>query len=220
MIFGSICYLNLLPFQVYLKKRLSSSQQKQIINWHRAVPSRINQKLKSSKVDTAFISSVYSQAFDCTDLGIVADGAVYSVFVVGKESGDLRGDRASATSNALARILGLGGEVMIGDRALKYFLDDGKGVDLSREWRAKTGLPFVFARLCYNKKGKNIAKIIRGFRAKSWKIPQYILKKEARARGITPDEIKWYLGFIGYEIGYREKRALKLFHKKIKRNKI
>jgi chorismate dehydratase len=216
VIFGSICYLNLLPFQIYLKKRLSSTQQKQVIQWHRAVPSTINKKLKRGIVNSAFISSIHSERFFCTNLGIVADGAVYSVFVLNRES---QIDRASATSNILAKVLNLDGEVIIGDRALKYYLDGGEGVDLALEWKKKTKLPFVFARLCYNQKGKKIQKIIKNFNPKSWKIPQYILKKEARKREITPKELKWYLNFIEYEIGAKERKSLKLFLKKAKRLK-
>jgi chorismate dehydratase len=216
VIFGSICYLNLLPFQVYLKKRLSSTQQKQIIRWHRAVPSTINEKLKKGVVNSAFISSIHSKNYPCTNLGIVADGPVYSVFVI---DGKSRLDRASATSNILAKVLNLEGEVLIGDRALRYYLDGGKGADLALEWKKKTKLPFVFARLCYNQKGKKIKKIIKSFNTKGWKIPQYILKKEALKKGITPKELRWYLKFIKYEIGSKEQKALNLFLKKSKRLK-
>jgi len=216
--FGSISYLNLLPFQVYLKKRISSTQQKQMISWNRAVPSKINKRLKSSKIDSAFISSIYSFDFECTDLGIVADGAVFSVFVVTNKSKskNLKIDKASATSNALAKILGLSGEVIIGDRALKYYLDGGDGVDLALEWKNRYNLPFVFARLCYNKRGKKIKRIIKGFQAKRWKIPQYIIKKEAKRRGVLTRDIKWYLNFINYELSFREKKSLKLFQKSLK----
>ncbi len=216
MIFGSICYLNLLPFQVYLKKRLSSTQQKQIIKWHRAVPSTINEKLKKGVVNSAFISSIHSKNYSCTNLGIVADGAVYSVFVI---DGKSKLDRASATSNILAKVLNLEGEVLIGDRALRYYLDGGKGADLALEWKKQTKLPFVFARLCYNQKGKKIKKIIKNFNPKGWKIPQYILKKEALKKGITPKELRWYLKFIKYQIGPKEQKALNLFLKKTKRLK-
>jgi len=149
-----------------------------MIRWHRDVPSSINQKLKYGRIDSAFISSIYSKDYRCTDFGIVAKGAVYSVFIIPKESGE---DKASATSNALAKVLELDGRVLIGDKALKYYLSGGKGIDLSMRWWERTNLPFVFARLCYNRKGKNIVKIVKGFNTTSWKIPHYILKKEAQS---------------------------------------
>ena len=213
MIFGSISYLNLLPFQTYLKKRVSSTQQKQIIRWNRAVPSKINHKLKVGRVNSAFISSIHSIKYNCTDLGIVADGAVHSVFLLEGESQE---DRASASSNMLAKVLGLEGEVIIGDRALKYYLDGGEGLDLALEWKRKNKLPFVFARLCYSKRGKKIAKLSKGFNPKAWKIPQYILKKEAKKRRISVSQLRWYLKFINYQISYKEKKSLKLFIKKAK----
>jgi chorismate dehydratase len=214
VIFGSISYLNLLPFQVYLKRRVSSSQQKQMIEWHKAVPSSINKKLKCGKVDSAFISSIHSRDYRCTNLGIVADGAVYSVFVI---SGRDEDDEASATSNVLAKILNIKGRVLIGDEALKYYLEGGEGVDLSLKWKEMMRLPFVFAMLCYNRKGKKIKKIARGFKVSSWKIPQYILKREAKRRGISPNDLKWYLKFIKYEITHKESKSLKLFYRKLRR---
>lgn len=217
MIFGSISYLNLLPFQVYLKKYLNSTQQKQMLKWHKGVPASINKKLKKAKVNSAFISIVYAKNFSCVDLGIVANGAVFSVFVIPNQKESLEFDTSSASSNILAKILGLKGEVIIGDRALKYYLEGGAGIDLSFEWKKRFNLPFVFARLCYNKKGKKIKKLIKNFKARSWKIPYYILKKEAKKRGITPKELKWYLQFINYEINYKEKKSIKIFQKKAKR---
>ncbi len=214
MIFGSISYLNLLPFQLHLKKSITSTQTKQIINWKRGVPSLINEQLKRGRVDSAFISSIHSSKFNCLDLGIVADGAVYSVFVV---EGESQKDQESATSNILAKVLDLQGKVIIGDKALKGYLAGDSGVDLALEWKNRTGLPFVFARLCFKKNSKQIAKIADSFNPKAWKIPQYILKKEAKKRKISPASVKWYLKSISYQLSHREQKSLKLFLKKAKR---
>ncbi|BAF71069.1 MqnA/MqnD/SBP family protein [Sulfurovum sp. NBC37-1] len=208
MIFGSISYLNLLPFQLFLKRYLKSSSAKMAFRYKRAVPSQINRSLKRQEVNAAFISSIESRKFGCTDLGIIADKKVYSVLLL---EGEDQYDPASATSNRLAKVLGLKGRVLIGDAALKYYLDGGEGIDLAEAWHEKTGLPFVFARLCYNKHGKQIQKLAKQFAHTKVRIPQYILKKEARKRGITPKQLTWYLEQIYYTMGYREKRSLKTF---------
>ncbi len=208
MLFGSISYLNLLPFQVFLKHYLSNNASKMSFNYKRAVPSQINKALKRKEVNAAFISSVESRKCKCTDLGIIADKKVYSVLLL---EGEDQTDPASATSNQLAKVLDLNGKVLIGDAALKYYLDGGEGIDLAEAWYEKTGLPFVFARLCYNKHDAAIQKLAKRFARTKVKIPQYILKKEAKKRGITAKQLTWYLDQIYYTIGYKEKRSLKLF---------
>ena len=210
MIFGSISYLNLLPFQVFLKRALPRSQTQQSIRFRRDVPSTINRAFKRRHINAAFISSITSGKCHCTDLGIIADGPVYSVFVVpGKDETDTE----SATSNILAKVLGLHGKVVIGDKALQSFLSGAKGIDLALQWKEKTGLPFVFARLCYNRYGKKIGALASNFTKQHIKIPQTILKKEAKKRNISPKELLWYLDHIYYRMDYRAKKSLKKFLK-------
>ncbi len=212
MIFGSISYLNLLPFQLYLKKALKSSQQKQIINYKKDAPSSINVKFKKRVVDAAFISSIKSSNKKCTNLGIIANGAVYSVLVLPNEQ---MFDSESDTSNALSTILNIKGEVTIGDKALKYYLNnrDSSFKDLSLEWKKRYDLPFVFARLCFNKKNRVVQKLAKKFNPYSQKIPYYYLKKEAYKKGISIKELKWYLTYISYKIDYKELRSLNKFLK-------
>jgi len=214
MNFGSISYLNLLPFQVYMKRRFPSTQYQQMLRWRRAVPSTINREFQKGRVHAAFISSIESRHYHCTDLGIVADGPVFSVFILPGAAAD---DRESATSNRLAKVLGIEGRVLIGDKALRHYLGGGEGIDLSEAWKEQTGLPFVFARLCYRREGKAIRNIAREFGAREWKIPHYLLHKAAREKGIAPGELRRYLSHIGYRMGWREKKALRLFLKKAKR---
>ena len=211
MLFGSIRYLNLLPFQVFLKRYISSNASKMAFRYKRAVPSQINRALKRREINAGFISSVESAKCKCTDLGIIADQKVYSVLLL---EGENEIDPASATSNKLARVLGLKGKVLIGDAALKHYLHDGEGIDLAEAWYKETGLPFVFARLCYNKHEEAVQKLARAFAQTKVKIPQYILKKEAKKRGITPKQLTWYLGHIHYKIDHKAKKSLKLFLKK------
>lgn len=208
MLFGSISYLNLLPFQVFLKKNIRHNASKMAIKYRRDVPSKINHSFKRKRIHAGFISSIHSAKYTCTDLGIIADKRVYSVFLL---AGQNQSDPASATSNQLAKILDLQGTVLIGDKALKYHLDGGEGIDLAQAWHDKTKLPFVFARLCYNKHGKVIEKLATDFSQKEVKIPQYILKKEAKKRDISPKELTWYLSYIRYTMDYKAKKGLKRF---------
>ena len=208
MLFGSISYLNLLPFQVFLKRALTNNAAKMTFNNKRAVPSTINKSFKRKNIHAAFISSVESRKCKCTDLGIIAHKKVYSVLLL---KGENQIDTASATSNQLAKVLNLQGQVLIGDTALKHYLDGGESLDLAEAWYNKTNLPFVFARLCYNKHGKSIEKLAHHFAKSKVKIPQYILKREAKKRDITPKELTWYLEHIYYEMDWKSKRSLKKF---------
>jgi len=208
MLFGSISYLNLLPFQLYLKRHIKDNASKMSFRYKRAVPSQINRALKRRAINAAFISSVESKKCKCTDLGIIANKKVYSVLLL---KGKNESDPASATSNQLAKVLNLAGKVLIGDVALKHYLEGGEGIDLAEAWYDKTGLPFVFARLCYNQHGKSIEKLAKQFAKKKVRIPQYVLKNEAKKRGIAPKQLSWYLEQIYYTMGNKEKRSLKKF---------
>ena len=211
--FGSIEYLNLLPFQVYIKKRISNTQFKQMLHYRKSVPSGINSLFNKGAIDGAFISSIHSKNKRCLDLGIVANGRVYSVLLL---PGVSKIDTESASSNALARVLELNGKVMIGDKALKYYLSGREAIDLSLEWKKKTDLPFVFARLCCKSRCKELNKIIKQFNPNTQKIPTYILKRESKKRGITPSDTLWYLSHIDYNLKWREKKALNRFLKETK----
>jgi chorismate dehydratase len=182
-------------------------------NYKRAVPSKINSALKRRHINAGFISSIESKSYRCSNLGIIANRAVYSVFVI---EGEEKKDNESATSNALASLLNLKGEVIIGDKALKYYLEGGECIDLATEWYKKTALPFVFAQLCYNRHSAIVKDIEKKFLKQPIKIPQYILKKEAKKRNISSKELSWYLQFIEYKLDYKAKKSLKLFLKKVK----
>ena len=51
MIFAKIDFINLLPFHIFIKKNIQSSQQKSIIEYKKSYPSYINIKFKKRKVD-------------------------------------------------------------------------------------------------------------------------------------------------------------------------
>ena len=217
MIFGKIDYLNLLPFHMFLKKRLKSSSERCAWQRHGSVPSSVNRAFFGRRVDAAVISSVKSRGLKCTDMGIVADGEVRSVLLL---PGSFEKDSESDTSNALAKTLGLEGKVIIGDKALHYYLvDNPEGIDLAAEWKRRYKLPFVFARLCAHPRYfKRIEKLSEEFLSKPQKVPIYILKKKAMEHGISCKDLKEYLALIYYKIGWRERRSLEHFLRLAKRS--
>lgn len=219
MIFGKIDFINLLPFNIYIKKNIKSSQLKQIIEYKKSYPSNINKKFIKKNIDVAFISSIKSRNKKSLNLGIIAKDEVLSVLLIpgkGKE------DYQSETSNALAKILNLEGEVIIGDKALKHYYSnaDNKFIDLAKQWKNQYKLPFVFAVLCINKNEKYLKNITKNFNKKHVKIPQYILNDYATKSNLTKDQISNYLKKIHYKIGIKEKSALKLFFKLLKQKGI
>jgi len=212
MIFAKIDFINLLPFYVFIKKNIQSSQIKQIINYKKSYPSAINKKFKKRQIDAAFISSIASQNVNSLDIGIVAQNEVLSVLAL---KGKYEKDYQSDTSNALAQVLGVEGKVIIGDKALQHYHNSISKdfIDLAQLWREKYDLPFVFARLCYNKDEKILRKISKNFLKTKVKIPQYILKQHMDRSGLSAKQITEYLTKISYKISYKEKKSLKLFFK-------
>lgn len=211
MVFGKIEYLNLLPFHVFMKRFTKSSQQSMSMHYKRGVPSQINEKFLSRRVDAAFISSISAKKYSHVDLGIVAKKEVFSVLVIPHV--DNLKDTESATSNVLAKVLDLKGEVLIGDKALRYYLQKKTHVDLAHEWNKKYNLPFVFALLCYHKDKKTYKKIQHGFLKKKIKIPQYILQEASNRTNISKKDILNYLEYISYEVDAKAKLGLKKFYK-------
>ncbi|BAF70743.1 MqnA/MqnD/SBP family protein [Nitratiruptor sp. SB155-2] len=213
MIIGKIEYINLLPFHVFLKKRLRAPTDKKAWMYHQGVPSVINRKFQKGKVEAAMVSSIVSQRYRCSDFGIVADKKVLSVLVC---PGKTLPDQASDTSNILAKILKMQGEVVIGDRALQRRKKQ-KCQDLAKLWYENFGLPFVFARFCYRKKSKQYEKLTKAFLQSHVKIPTYIIRGHMKRSGLSFQEINDYLTLIRYNVGIREKRSLKKFLKLAKK---
>lgn len=212
MIFAKIDFINLLPFHIYIKKNIQSSQLKSIIEYKKSYPSYINNKFKKRKVDSAFISSIASRNEKYLDFGIVAKNEVLSVLLIpGKQQTDFQ----SQTSNALAKVLDLKGRVIIGDKALKFYHENPNilKIDLAKQWQDKYNLPFVFAVLCFNKNKNKLKSITKKFNKKHIKIPQYILEQYSKRSGVSKRNILNYLTKIDYNLGIKEKRALKLFLK-------
>lgn len=214
MIFGKINYLNLLPFHIFIKRYMKNSQQKSMIEYKKGVPSEINRAFSKRRIDAAFVSSIHATKYPSVDLGIVAKKEVLSVLVI---PGEMKDDTASATSNVLARRLNVKGRVLIGDAALKHHLESKNGIDLANLWYEKHHLPFVFAKLCYHKKGYYLKKLSQSFLKREIRIPQYLLKKASKETEISIKDIRYYLTKISYEIDPNAKRSLKKFLKKPKK---
>ena len=216
MIFAKIDFINLLPFYIFIKKNIKSSQIKQIIDYKKSYPSAINKQFKKRQIDAAFISSIASKKCKCLDIGIVAQDEVLSVLAL---KGNFEKDYQSDTSNALAQVLNIDGKILIGDKALDYYHNHTKEdfIDLAKQWKDKYHLPFVFARLCINKEQKYLTKLSKNFLRANIKIPQYILKRYTLKANISTKQIQEYLDKISYKISYKEKRSLKLFFKLAKK---
>lgn len=213
MLFGKIDYLNLVPFHVFLKGLPLQSSFKKSIEYKKGVPSALCKQLYDRRIDAAVISSIESRRarYKTLGFGIVANREVKSVLV--RKNSALKLDPASMSSNMLARVLGLSGEVIIGDRALKAYLREGsdKFYDLGAIWYERTGLPFVFARFCYVKNGTAYKKIVKKFLSSRIKIPNYILRRYAQNRGVSAKQIEDYLSLISYEIGKKQQRGYEKF---------
>ena len=210
MVFGKIEYLNLLPFHVFMKRFTKSSQEKMSMHYKRGVPSNINEKFMKRRVDAAFISSINARKFQNVDLGIIAKKEVLSVLVIPNTKSAI--DLESATSNVLSKVLNIQGEVLIGDKALKYVLEGNNYIDLAKVWNDKYNLPFVFALLCFHKDKKRYKQIEHKFSKQKQKIPQYILKQASKRTSIQNKDILDYLGYISYELNAKAKLGLKKFY--------
>lgn len=205
MIIGKIDYINLLPFYIFLRRHLGSSERA-ALEYHKGPPRQINRLFAKRRVEAAVISSIHSAKYRCSDFGIVATRRVRSVLVCPGETAE---DKESDTSNVLARILGVQGRVLIGDKALR--LGDAECRDLAALWYERYRLPFVFARFCYTKRAKKYEALADKFLKEKIKIPHYILRRYAARSELSLSQIREYLALIHYRIGPKERRALKKF---------
>jgi len=215
MIFGKIEYLNLLPFHVFIKRFTRSTQQKLLMEYKKNVPAKINDAFLNRRVDAAFISSIAAKKRQHVNLGIIAKKEVQSVIVIPGNTD--KEDVESASSNLLANLLHVKGEVLIGDKALRYALANNDYIDLAKLWNEKYNLPFVFALLCYHKDKKLYKKIEKEFLKKEVKIPQYLLQKASKKTNISPHDLVEYLKLISYKLDYKAKKGVKKFYTEAKR---
>ena len=211
MIFGKIEYLNLLPFHVFMKRFTRTAQESAVMNYKKNVPAKINREFLHRRVDAAFISSIAAKKYPYVNLGIIAKKEVKSVLVIPSRKN--KRDKESASSNILAQILQQNGEILIGDKALRYALKNSDYIDLAALWHDKYKLPFVFALLCYHKEKRVYKKIEKRFLQKEQKIPYYMLQQAAQRTGVSPEDIRAYLRLISYELDYKAKKGLAKFYR-------
>ncbi|PAF41094.1 MqnA/MqnD/SBP family protein [Helicobacter sp. 11S03491-1] len=221
MRFGKIDYLNLAPFDVFIKSYPMTSGFKKFLQSKKSYPSRLNKDFLFKRIDAGFISSIAgyqsSLKHKVTLSGIISKGSVWSVFVIPNPQSE---DYQSATSNALCKVLDLKGEVLIGDRALRYRYNGGEHIDMGKLWYQKQHLPFVFGRLCFNAYGDLYKHISRKFNHKKTKIPYYILTQYEKKTKIPRAYILEYLKHIYYKIGPKERLGLKRFYRQLLFKKI
>jgi len=218
MVFGKIEYLNLLPFHVFMKRFTKSNQQSMSMHFKRGVPAEVNAKFASRRVDAAFISSVNARKHKNVKLGIIAKKEVLSVLVIPQDKN--KQDKESATSNVLANLLNIQGEVLIGDKALRYYLQNKPHIDLAQEWQKRFNTPFVFALLCFHDDKKIYKQIERMFLKAPIKIPQYLLIAASKRTDVSPKDILHYLKYISYNLDTKAQKGLKTFYKEIQRSKV
>ena len=211
MVFGKIEYLNLLPFHVFMKRFNRSLRESMTMEYKKNIPAKINTLFKKRLVDAAFISSIKAKKEKYVKLGIIAKKEVCSVIVIPSEHS--KNDKESATSNILANLLGVQGEVLIGDKALRYYLSGKPHVDLAKLWNEKYNSPFVFALLSYHKHTTQIKKIEKNFSKAKIKIPQYILNSASKRTGIKECDILEYLKKISYSLDKKALKGLKKFYR-------
>lgn len=213
MRFGKISYINLLPFDVFVKKYPISWGFKKFLQLKKSYPARLNKDFLMRRIDAGFISSIAGyypmRKNQVTKAGIISKGAVWSVIALPKANKD---DYQSASSNALAKVLGINGEILIGDKALCYKLQGGRCVDLGEKWWEKHHLGFCFGRLCFNKNARFYTHLAKSFVRTRIKIPYYILQDKSAQSGVKQKDILAYLEHIHYCIGKKEELALRRFY--------
>lgn len=169
-------------------------------------------------------------------LGICADGDVQSVLLKCRRPlTDIRrvlADRESRTSNALTRVLlaehfhvpakltsdpagAIDAEVVIGDRALRLPPGEHGDYDLAGEWKAMTGLPFVFAAWAHradHPAPAALADIARRAKDAGLAAIDQLAAIEAGKLELPVERCASYLrSAIRYDLGPREREGMELF---------
>jgi len=193
-----------------MKRYSRSTQFAMSFQYYKGVPSKINADYAARRVDAAFISSIKAKKESYVDLGIIAKKEVLSVLLL-PEAGYID-DTESASSNVLAKVLKLEGKVLIGDKALRYYLQNkDNAIDLAKVWNTRYKLPFVFALLCYHRPNQKVKTLAKKFAQSHQYIPQYQLQKASLRTEISPQDIQHYLQYISYTLDAKAKAGLKKF---------
>ena len=185
---------------------------------HKSYPSAINDAFFKRKIHSAFISSIRGTKKIKYKLGICSLDEVQSVLVL--KSNINKQDKESETSNILAKILKIKGETIIGDKALKVYIENKQDfTDLSKAWFSKYKLPFVFATFSFNSYQKFYNKMQNKFlqtqnlNQRRTKIPFYICQKLEIEKDVKRNDLLKYLNRIHYKIDHKENTSMRLFWK-------
>ncbi len=223
MRFGKIDYLNLLPFEVFIRSYPTPSHFKLFYQKKKSYPAKLNTEFLFGRLDAGFVSSITAlynkknKRFLASSIGIVAKSKVLSVICLNTEEGN---DYQSATSNALLKVLRLKGRVLIGDRALVEALKRKKEqqdfIDMAQCWSDREHLPFVFGRLCVRGHYGFFIKMIQSFQKKSIRIPHYWLMKYSYKTGVSKKDILEYLKLISYKIDKKAYYGVERFYRELR----
>ncbi len=176
---------------------------------------RVNSVILVSKVRFEAISSVAVDQASRT--------AVTLLRILLRERGFHQPRFTSMPADLNRMLLDHDAALIIGDAALRAATGDLQVFDLAWEWRALTGLPFVFA-FWAARPGSRMLEEHRPFLA-SRRIGLAAIDQIARAHaegsGLRPAEIAKYLRVnIHYYLGSQEQQSLELFFRKARENSL
>jgi len=240
---GTVPYLNAKPLIDWFHSEQCDADAKIV----QAVPSELALMLDRGDVDVALVSVfdlfVHSRLRLIPGISISADGPVKSVRLFSKvplaQIRSVALDTSSLTSTALLRILlaerhGISprwhphapdldamlashdAALLIGD--LRLFQEAAAHVtDLGAEWKALTGLPFVYAAWLARPEAPlgSLEQVLH--RAKEWGVARLeSLSETWAARMCLPlDRVRdYFLNVMQYDLGPAHLKALEQFHRK------
>jgi chorismate dehydratase len=234
---GSVSYLNARPLIYNLENRPD-------VRLTLEVPSRLLDGLREDRFEVALLPVIDYQRLKGSTIipagGIGSDGETLTVRIFSRvpvaRIATLACDPDSHTSVALARIIlsrryGLRPEfrdlsrasgaadearLLIGD---KVVCEEPHGfahqLDLGREWKLMTGMPFVFATwmACKNADAGGLFRLLEEARITGLAHVEQIIQKHALVRGWSAALARQYLTHnLKFDVGERELEAIRLFH--------
>ncbi|MBK9109189.1 MAG: menaquinone biosynthesis protein [Saprospiraceae bacterium] len=233
---ASVKYLNSLPFSYALNKL----EQKGLLQWERALPSRCASLLKENLVDIALLPvgalSDFDKLYGVTDYCIGSVSAVKTVRLFSQykfeEIEQIVLSDASRTSNILVKILAeeywawkgvrfcksetqqiqlKTAQLIIGDEVFVAEHQYNYSMDLGYEWNNFTGLPFVFA--VWVSKNKLSAEMELCLRNAFKEGLDYLLNEENFEQFNIPKEIliPYFRQHISYHLDEDKKTAIDKF---------
>jgi len=220
---GSVSYLNAAPLTFGLGSAVTMLE-----------PSRLAAELRAGNLDVALVPLMEvlqapADTYRIADgVAIGAEHAVYSVYlhhdVPVTEIKTVALDPASKSSVELARLIlekfyhlrpryvaygdPADAQLLIGDPAIQYRLahPEENYLDLATAWRADTGLPFVFAVWALRLPAERAVPVAEQLRAAK---QIGLASRDSIAQ--TPFERKYLSEHLCYDLGYQQKKAIRLF---------